>query len=366
MTQKSVFTPAFIKDLRFIAAIALLIVALLIPAIANAAQLNQTSVRLGRLGTNATAGNDMLVTFKLNTAPTTVEKISITFPSGFAIADDTPTVGTTGFPATPASITATPGTLTAVSDSTTRTIVVSGLTSGSLNNTSLYGFTIPTGVITNPGTEGQYELSVESQTSGATAVDTTVNPIYITGSSDDEDQIGVTASVAPSFTFELSANSDVIPNVDPSTTETSPGVTMSVSTNSPLGYTAYVKSANAALESATSPGTPIANGTFDGTPDTATPGTTKYGFAPTTGTSCVVCTGSLAYNAEYSAGAGAPIASGTGAGAFNGTSFASFVSRSGYTDGDDVNLRERVSVANTVGYANDYTDTLTIVAAGNY
>lgn len=366
MTQKSVFHLTFIKDLRFFAAIAVLLFALVIPVIASAAQLNQTSVRLGRLGTNGATGNDMLVTFKLNTAPTTVEKISITFPNDFTIADGTPTVGTSGFPTTPASITAAPGTLASVADSGTNTIVVSGLTSGSLNNTSLYGFIIPSGTITNPGTQGQYELTVESQTSGGSVVDSTVNPIYITGSADNADQVSVTASVAPSFTFELDANSDVIPNVDPSITATSPGVTMSVSTNSPLGYTAFVKSANGRLTSATSPATPIDSGVFDTTPDDATPGTTKYGFAPTTGPTCVICTGSLVYNDEYSAGGGAPISSNTGAGAFNGTSFASFVSRSGYTDGDDVTLRERISVSNTVGYANDYTDTLTIVAAGNY
>lgn len=366
MIQKSVFNLAFIKDLRFVAAIAVLILALMIPVIANAAQLNQTSVRLGRLGVSASTGNAVLVTFKLNTTPTSVESIKVTFPSGFTVADGAPTISTTGFPETPASITATPGTLTADADSGDRSITVTGLSSGSLNNTTLYGFIVPSGIVTNPGTQGQYELTVESLDGAEATIDSTINPVYITGSGSDEDQVSVTASVAPSFTFELSANADVIPNVDPSTTQTSPGVTMTVSTNSPLGYTAYVKSANAGLKSATSPGTPIETGAFDGTPDDATPGTTKYGFAPTTGTLCVVCEGSLSYNDEYSAGAGAPIASATGAGAFNGTDFASFVSRSGYTDGDDITLRERISVSNTVGYANDYADILTVVAAGNY
>lgn len=367
MTDKSAFNLAFIKDLRLIAAAMVLVASLLIPVIASAAQLNQSSVRLGRLGISASTGNDMLVTFKLNTTPTSVESIKITFPNDFQIADGTPTPSTTGFPNTPASIAATPGTLTSVADSGDKTITVSGLSSGSLTSSDLYGFIIPSGTITNPGTQGQYDLLVESLDGGSSVIDSTVNPVYITGSvTNNEDLVNVTASVAPSFTFELSANSDVIPNVDPSTTETSPGITMSVSTNSPLGYTAFVKSANAELRSATSPATPIVNGAFDGTPDEATAGTTKYGFAPTTGNACVICTGSLAYDSEYSAGAGAPIASNTGAGAFNGTAFASFVSRLGYTEGDDITLRERISVSNTIGYANDYTDTLTIVAAGNY
>lgn len=340
--------------------VAVLLVAAVLPAFASAAQLTQAGVRLGRLGINAATGNDLLVTFKLNTAPTTVAKITVTFPVGFTIATGTPTVGTTGFPSTPASITAAPGSLTAASTAGTRTIVVSGLTSASLNNTTLYGFTIPTGTITNPGTAGQYNVTVESDTAASALIDQTTTPVYIFGASSNQDQVAVSASVAPNFSFSLSSNSDTVPKVDPTSIQTSTGVTMTVGTNSPLGYTAYVKSVNAALTSATSPGTPISTGTFDGTPDTVTAGTTKYGLVPSTGAACSTCTGSITYDGEFN------VVSGTQAGSFNGTNFASFVSRNGYTNADQILIKERDAVANTVGYANDYTDTLTIVAAGNF
>ncbi len=365
MTDLPTFTFASIKNMRFILVALMLVVSFLLPSIAGAAQLNQTSVRLGRLGVGASSGNDILVTFKLNTAPTSVEEIRVTFPVGFSVTTGTPTPSTTGLPNTP-SITAAPGTLTSVATAGSRTIVVAGLTSGSLDDSTLYGFIIPSGTITNPGTAEQYNVAVESLSSGSTVVDTSSAPVSIAGAGADEDQITVNASVAPNFSFELSANSDTVPEVDPSTIQTSTGVTMTVGTNSPLGYTAYIKSANASLVSATSPGTPIVNGTFNGAPDSAVAGTTKYGFVPTTGTACAICTGSLSYDTEYSAGSGAPISSGSEAGAFNSTNFASFVSRTGYTDSDEVTLRERVAVANTIGYAIDYTDTLTIVAAGNY
>ena len=365
MSEKSLFNLAFVKDMRFLAAIAVMLFSLLIPVVASAAQLNQSSVRLGRLGISAATGNDMLVTFKLNTTPTSVSKIKVTLPSGFSVATGTPTPSTSGFPSTP-TITATPGTLTSAATSGSRTIVVSGLTSGSLNNTSLYGFIVPSGTVTNPATEGQYNITVESLNSSDAVIDSTTAPVYITGSATNEDQVTVTASVAPNFSFSLSTNSDTIPQVDPSTIQTSGGITMTVGTNSPLGYTAYVRSTNGALISATSAATPITNGSYNAAPDTFSAGTTKYGFVPSTGTSCSICTGSLTYDAEYSAGGGSPIASGTQAGAYNGTNFASFVSRVGYTDLDTIILRERVSVASTIGYANDYTDTLTIVAAGNY
>lgn len=337
-----------------------LVLALIVPAQTDAALLTQAGVRLGRLGINATTGNDLLVTFKLNTTPTSVAKITVTFPVGFTIATGTPSVSTTGFPNTPASITAPPGTLTAASTAGSRTIVVSGLTSASLNNTSLYGFIIPTGTITNPATAGQYNVTVESDTAASAVIDTTTTPVYIYGASANADQVVVSASVAPNFSFSLSANTDTLPKVDPTSIQTSSGVTMTVGTNSPLGYTAYVKSANAALTSATSPGTPISTGTFNGTPDTVTAGVTKYGFVPSTGAACTTCTGAITYDGEFA------ISAGTQAGSFNGTSFASFVSRNGYTNADQIILQERDAVANTVGYANDYTDTLTIVAAGNF
>ncbi len=359
-----------IKNKLYSFVAAALVFSLLLPSIAGAAQLTQSSIRLGRLGISASASNDVLVTFKLNTTPTSVARISVFFPAGYTLTAGTPTPATTGYPNTPASITAPPGTLTSVVTSSGAnaggTIVVSGLTSASLNNSTLYGFIIPTGSVTNPATAGEYNNTVSSQDSGGTPIDTTTTTTYIYGASPNQDQVTVSAAVAPSFSFSLSANADTVPNVDPSAIQTSAGVTMTVATNSSLGYTAYVRSANAALTSATSAATPITTGTFDGTADTVAAGTTKYGFLPTTGTACSTCTGTLSYDGEFSSGGGNPIVSGTQAGAFNSTSFASFVSRSGYTNADQVTLKERVAVSNTVGYANDYTDTLTIVAAGNF
>lgn len=361
-----------IKHKRFLLAALVILLNLIMPDMVEATQLTQTSLRLGRLGISATTGNDLLVTFKLATTPTSVSKVKVTFPSGFNITAGSPVVGST-FPNTPASITAPPGlpgTATATSSGSNLggTIVVSGLTSASLNSTTLYGFTIATGTIQNPSTAGQYMGSVESENSGGTPIDTTGSvPVYIYGGgggvTSNADQVVVNASVAPNFSFSLSGTSDTVPKVDPSAIQTSTGVSMTVSTNAPLGYTAYVKSNNGALTSATNPSTPISTGSFNGSPDALTPvGTiSKYTFVPSSGTVCVTtCSGAIAYDGEYNG-----ITSTTG-GSFNSTNFASFMSRSGYTGGDTILLQERVAVTATIGYANDYTDTLTIVAAGNF
>ena len=353
-----------IRNKRYLAIATVLVLSFLMPAGAGATTLTQTSVMLGRLGISASTNNNMLVTFKLNTTPTSVAKIAITFPSGFTLTAGTPTPTTGGYPNTPASITAPPGSLTSSVTSggagAGGSIVVSGLTSASLNGTTLYGFFIPSGSITNPATAGPYALTVASENSGSSVIDSTSVSTYIYGSSANQDQVVVNASVAPTFSFSLSANTDTVPKVDSSSIQTSSGVTMTVGTNSPLGYTAYVKSGQGELTSATNPGTPITTGTFDGTPDTVTAGTTDYGFVPSTGTACSSCTGAISYDGEYA------VSNGTHAGSFNGTNFASFESRNGYTNADQILLQERVAVSPTIGYANDYTDTLTIVAAGNF
>lgn len=343
-----------------------------LPALASATQLTQTGVRLGRLGINAGSGgasdnNDMLITFKLNTAPTTVAKIDIVFPAGFVIATGTPTPSTGTYPNTPATIVAPPGTLTSAATAGTKDIMISGLTSASLVNTSLYGVVIPAGTITNPGTAGAQNITVCSETVTGTAacasntVDTSLVQTYIYGASANGDQVTVNASVAGNFSFALSANSDTIPKLDPSALQTSAGLTMTVSTNSPLGYTAYVKSKNNSLISATFPATPIPTGTFNGALDTVTPGTSIYTFVPSTTAAGGTASGVIAYDPEYSG------ASGTQGGSFNGANvFSSFQSRSGYSSGDQISLKERAAVSNTIAAANDYTDTLTIVAAGNF
>jgi hypothetical protein len=184
-----------------------------LPAFASAAQLTQAGVRLGRLAINSGSGgvgdnNDMLVTFKLNTAATTVAKIDIVLPVGFTVATGTPTVSTTNYPATPASITVPPGALTAAATAGSKDILVSGFTAASMTNTTLYGFTIPAGTITNPASAGQQAITVCSETATGTAacasntVDTTTVYTYIYGAGANGDQVTVNASVASNFSFE--------------------------------------------------------------------------------------------------------------------------------------------------------------------
>lgn len=358
------------KSKRFLIVAATMLLSLLLPDIASASQLNQASLEIDRLSVSA-APASLFVTVKFNTTAG-VSKVALCFATGFTLTSGSPTISTANRPNTP-STTALPtsSSFSAASASGTSTacptgagsIVVSNV--GTVNNTTLYGFYVTSPNLTNPGTAGQYNNYVSSLNGSSTPIDTTTTPTYITSSGGD--QVTVTASVAPNFSFSLSSTSDQTTTAaDSATTQDTSGVTMSVATNSPLGYTAYVKSGQGFLSS-TNTSTHITTGTFDGTADTIThPTSVMYGFIPSTGTPCATCTGALTYDGEYSDGAGGYISAANKAGSFNGTSFASFVSRSGYTDNDQVTLKERIAVNSVIGYANNYTDTLTIVAAGNF
>lgn len=359
------------KGKRFLFAAAALLFSLLLPDLANAAPLKQAGLEIDRLAASAVPGS-LFVSIKFNTTAG-VSKVALCFATGFTVSAGTPTVSTASLPNTP-STTALPGTLTAASASGTSTacptgagsVVVSGV--GAVNNTTLYGFYVTTPNVTNPSSANQYNNYVSSLNGSSTPIDTTTTPTYITSSTGD--QVTVTAAVAPSFSFSLSSTADDFSSTpaDPNTTVDSNGVTMSVGTNSPLGYTAYVKSQNGQLQSSAHPGTPITTGTYNAAADTIThPTSTLYGFIPTTGAPATTATGSLVYDDEYSDGAGGYITAANKAGSFNTTNYASFVSRQGgYTSGDSITLKERVAVNSAIQASNDYSDVLTIVAAGNF
>ncbi|HWB38985.1 MAG TPA: hypothetical protein VG604_01970 [Candidatus Saccharimonadales bacterium] len=359
------------KNKRFLFAAAALMLSLLLPDIANAAALKQASLEIDRLAASA-APASLFVTVKFNTTAG-VSKVALCFATGFTVnGSATPAVSTANRPNTPAT-TALPTsgsfTATMVTGSSTDCpsgaggIVVGNV--GSVNATTLYGFYVTAPGITNPSSANQYNNYVSSVDGSDVPIDTTSTPTYITTSTGD--QVTVTASVAPTFNFSLSSTTDQTTSpADPNTPQDTAGVNMQVGTNSPLGYTAYVKSGQGYLSSPET-STHITTGTFDGTADTiTTPTSILYGFIPSTGAPASQATGALTYDGEYSDGAGSYITSSTAAGAFNGTNFASFVSRAGYTSGDNITLKERIAVDSSIGYANDYTDTLTIVAAGNY
>jgi hypothetical protein len=345
---------------------------------ARAANFTEASIRFSRMTISiaASSTNDILVVLKPATTGTE-DSVGIKFASGYTV-DSTPTnitLSTAGLPSTyhGESLTAMPGigaNALAVSGQNV-TIDIDDLTVG-----TLYGFRI-TGGITNPSSTGQHinRLSTHTDTTPdftnyTDAVDDSrVANYHVTdnGVDTDDDQIVVTARVAPTYTLDLSANSITL-DASLSTVEYPGGpnngsvsaITATVTTNANNGHIMWLRSATNAGLTSTSVSASIA---FSGTPADATPTTLTAGtegvvidIDKTTDTS-----GTLTIAAEFNGTT-------TSAGGTPSTTYQEIAHASGPVAGagDVVTFIPRVAISATTQAADDYTQTFTIVGAGDF
>lgn len=328
----------FLLSLVVLVAVSLKIV---VP-IVMAGNFSRATLRFDRMKTSTPTS--MLVTF-VPAGAGTVAAVKLIFGTGVTVAA-VPTVNTTGLPA---GITALPGTFTVAGSGTS--ITVSGVTALTIGTT--YGFNIATGVST-PAAAGQLVNTIRTLAAGTSATidETKVANYFMT-----DDQIVITASVPPIFTFILSGNTDTFTtDLSSSSVVSTNGQTVTVTTNAAKGWTGWVKSANQALTSVTS-GQSIGTTGSVGTPSTCQVNTDCYvlnSAVTTTGSG----TGTLTSDPGYTGGA-------TQGGTLS-SSFQTFAARTGTTDGDVITLRSRATIVATKAAAGDYTDTLTLVGAGNF
>jgi len=283
--------------------------------------------------------------------PTTVgteAKVLVTFPAGYTVgasANWAVGVVTTGWPGSPTP-TAWPGIAAGTAASQVVTFASTDLTVGT---TYCFNWT-NTAALTNASAANNMVGSIETQT-GASA---TIDKSLVAFSTVSSDTIGITGIVNPTFSFSLPTNTVTFSTalVNGSTTETGTSVA-TISTNARNGWTTWVKSANAALNSA-SPGTPsIATVGSYPTITTLSSGTTGYLLKVTA-----------------AGGSAAPAAGYTTAGADDGgalsTSFQIAAADTAAAASDTVTFVARARVPTTQPAANDYTDTLTVIAAGMF
>lgn len=171
------------------------------------------------------------------------------------------------------------------------------------------------------------------------------------------DQISVTATVPPTFTFTFTGGTDNFGTLSTSASSTS-GRTASVSTNAANGWVVWVKSANAALLSPSTSASIATAGTINATPDVLTGGPGYLLDTNLTTDSATAGTGTVTIDPEYN-GVDASFGGGT-----LSTNFQPVASANGVTDGDTITLIERARISAIQKAANDYADTLTVVAAG--
>ncbi len=315
----------------------------------KAANFDQVYVRYDRMAAGTTDPG-ILVVLTPTTADTEAQ-IDITFTSDFTV-DATCTVSTTNLPS---GVTALPTTSSLACSGNSGTYTVSITNVDDLTVGTDYGVNIVSGVDL-PASAGSYEITVSTLTSGSATIDSSnVATRVIT-----DDQIVITATVPPTFNFTLGGNTDSFTSdLDVSSVVSTTGVTATIETNASNGWVAFVRSANQGLDSSVTGDTIDTVGTVNGSPDTLSAGTEGYVLdVNVTTDSSTSGTGTVTIDGEYDGGANA--------GGTLSDTHQLIASANGPTDGDVITLVEKAAISGLTKAADDYTDTLTVVGAGNF
>lgn len=308
-------------------------------------------VRFDRLAT----GSAISGTACLKTGTTGTESgIIIDFPVGWTISGTAAnwTTATTNLPPDPdggAAATAWPGIGTAT--------VVTGLSvrfpSTDLTTATFYCFDF-TGASSTVGSAGNDKTGQIKTQGGSPYVDNFGYATSVVASG--ADQITVTASVSATMTFSLDSATAVLGTLSNSSVTSATAVSQSVSTNARNGWASWVKSTNGALNSAISAGSISSPGTSNATPESLS---AQSGYVLDADiNSCAGCTIAAEYNGTDTSSGGHLNAAASG--------FSQTASQTAPASSNTVNLIVRAKSAVTTPASADYTDTLTIVAAGSF
>lgn len=296
----------------------------------------------------ASTASNVLVVIKPHTAGTE-SKLSVQFAAGTTVAGTCTVDTTTNIPT---GVTALPGTLTCATSG--QTVTISSITGPLTKDSTLYGVNILTGVTT--GTAGQVKDIVSTLTGASATIDST--PVASRFVSND--QIVINAVVPPTFNFTLNQNTDnFTSDLSVSSVVSNTGTTVTITTNAPRGWIAWVKSLNAALNSANT-GTSIASTPSYGSVHVLSTGTEGYVLdAQLTTQSSTTGHGTVTMDAAYNG-------NGTTSGGTLMTVFEPVASSNGPTDGDVITLKAHATISGMTKASNDYTDTWTVVGAAEF
>ena len=324
---------------------------LLYPPVANAT-VTTAYVRLDRQSAGAALSG---VACLQTTTATTVARVDIIFPVSFVISS-TPANWTTDTTAAnlPSGATAWP-TIGSPATGVAGTTVY--FSSGSLTSGTFYCFHF-IGASSNTGTAGSSLTgSLITKDATNTPIDTVNWATAITTGTNSE-QITVTASVSASFSFALSGGSPgqslALGTLNSGSVTTAPTpVTATISTNARNGFISWVKGTNSdGLHSPTAASGISSPGTFPTVTDLAS--ATGYGIFGTTGTN------TPSIDAGYTSG------NSTSVGHVDNGQFDRIAYLTGQQSGTTFTINARAKPTATQPAANDYSDTLTVVASGSF
>lgn len=324
----------------------LILYPLLFPNLANAT-VTEGFVRFNRLAT----GSAISGTACLKSTLTTQTNVIIVFPQSWTISQ-TPaswTVTTTTLPTDPVgggAATDWPGIGTATA--------VNGLNvtfpATALAASTFYCFNFA-GAASIIGAAANDQTGSLKTQGGAPYTDQVDWAVSIVASG--ADQIVITASVSATMTFSLTANSIALGNLSTST-QVSGAVTQSVSTNARNGFVSWIKGTNwNGLYSPSANAMIFSAGAYPQIADLTVALQRGYGLDAQPGTNTPVIA------AGYQGSA-------TTVGHIDSSQFRQVASLTGVQSGTTVTLNVRTEITATQAAALDYSDTLTVVAAGSF
>jgi hypothetical protein len=334
-----------LKMLNSISLVIAIVVAMVPFGSVQASGLTEAYVRLDRLKAGQTTGGTVCA--KATTAATETT-VKVDFPTGFTVNSTASnwTTSTTNLPA---------GSTAWLGIGTASLVASQAVTfpSGDMVVGTLYCFNFSeTSTLTNATAGNDKVGTITIQSAGPATVDSSNYSL----STISDDQIVVTAVVPPTFSFALNGNTDTFTGNLSTTTVSTSGKTATISTNAANGWITWVKSANAALNSAGTGATIATTGSIDAAP-TDLAGTTGYVLDTDLTTDNATGTGTVTIGAEYNG-------TNTTSGGTLSANFQPIASSDGTTAGDVITLIERAKITAVQKAANDYTDTLTVVSAG--
>lgn len=254
-------------------------------------------------------------------------------------------------------LTALPGVSSATGAGSTITTV--GATATTSGTTYCVDFTT-VAAVTTPTVAGEYHPRI---TVGVDSVDIGVRVIT-------NDQIVFNATVPPTFNFVLGGNTDnfTAPLNTGSITSTT-GTSVTITTNAASGWITWVKGTNASSGGATKGALRSASASNFTIPTTNanalgsvsrvfTTNTQDYGLGVTI-TTDASGGGAVALDSAYDG-------TGTKAGVIDPLNYRPVASANGTTSGDVILLTARATIDGAVPAATDFSDTITVIGAGNF
>ncbi|HSH55414.1 MAG TPA: hypothetical protein VK983_01150 [Candidatus Limnocylindrales bacterium] len=341
------------RRLALVVAFTLAINALL-PTLASAGALTNTYVRLNRMsaGTQTSAR----VVFKTAAGAAVEDNVRVDFKAAWTNAAGavnlTQTVAVAAC-ATETGATSLPGTTLSAAGSGA-VITVSGV--ADLAASTAYCFDLTsTSAVTLP-TAGEYYVDVTTQT-GGTVVDVAKLAVRVVSN----DSITVTATVPPTFNFQLDANTTAfVGDLTPGTKRETTSRTVTVNTNAKTGWVAWLRNADTnGLYSAgvnhniapTTPGTAV---------DVDTALTTEQYVWGVDSLTQVAGAGTPAITAAYDSSG----LTNDGSGVDN--AYRQVASSTGTSQDAVVTLTSSATISGITPASSDYTDVVQVIGAGNF